>query len=60
MKKLKEDINYVLKTAGELGVEVERAEFLKKAVETMEEGEVKAPIEEVDGRLKALLKEIQS
>jgi len=61
IKKLKEDINYILKTAEELGVEVERAEFLKKTVETIEESEeVEASMEEVDGRLKALLKEIQS
>ena len=60
LRKLKEDIDYVLKTADELGLRIERAEILRRAVETIEEGEVKVPLEEVDGRLKALLKEIQS
>jgi len=60
LRKLKEDIDYVLKTADELGVRVERAEVLRRAVETIGEGEVKAPLGEVDGRLKALLKELQS
>ena len=60
LRKLKEDIDYVLRTADELGVRVERAEVLRRAVETIEDGEVKVPLEEVDGRLKALLKEISS
>lgn len=58
LRKLKEDIDYVLRTADELGVRIERVEVLRRAVETIEE--VKVPLEEVDGRLKALLKEIQS
>ena len=64
LKKLKEDIDYVIKTADELGVRVERVEVLKRTVEAAEredkDEKVEVPLEKVDGRLKALLKEIKS
>jgi len=60
LRKLKEDIDYVLKTADELGVRVERVEVLRRTMEAMEQEKPEIPIEKADGRLKALLKELQS
>jgi len=61
LKKLKEDIDYVLKATEELGVHVDRLEALRKVADAVELGEPedKAVIKEADGRLKALLKEIR-
>ena len=60
LRKLKEDIDYVLKTTEELGVYVGRVDVLRRVVETLEEEEVEVKTTEAEGRLKALLKEIQS
>lgn len=66
LRKLKEDINNVINTAEDLGVEIERLNILRKTVETIEEIEAlekgkkeKVKVEtEADGRIKALLEEI--
>ena len=65
LKKLKDDINYVIRTAEDLGVDVDRVDTLRKTLETIEEvesiekGKVTPP-KEAEGRLKALLKEMES
>ncbi len=65
LKKLKDDINYVIRTAEDLGVDVDRVDTLRKTLETIEEvesiekGKVTPP-KEAEGRLKALLKELES
>lgn len=66
LKKLKEDINSVIKTAEDLGVNIHRVDTLKRTLEAIEELEalegkkkgVKVEAEDVDGRMKALLKEL--
>jgi len=58
MKKLKEDIDYVIRTADELGVNIGRVEGLRKVAEALEAESDEVTIPEAEGRLKALLKEI--
>ncbi len=58
IKKLREDMNYVVKTAEELGIQVERLDILRKAVETIDEEKIEPTVAE--GRLKALLAELSS
>jgi DNA-binding CsgD family transcriptional regulator len=58
LKKLKEDIKTVIQTAEDLGVNIHRVYALKntlKTIEALENAKVMVP-EEIDGRLKALLK----
>ena len=66
LKRLKEDINSVIKTADDLGVNVHRVQTLRKTLDAIEELEalekgkkkgVKIDVE-TDGRLKALLGEL--
>jgi len=66
LKRLKEDINTVIKTADDLGVSVHRVNALKKTLDAIEELEalekgkkkgIKVDVE-ADGRMKALLEEL--
>lgn len=67
LKKLKEDINSVIKTAEDLGANVHRVDALKRTLDAIEELEalergkkkgVKVEATDVDGRMKALLQEL--
>jgi len=61
MRKLKEDIDYVIRTADELGIPLGRVEALRRVAEALEFAESdKIKVPEADGRLKALFKEIFS
>ncbi|RLI80658.1 hypothetical protein DRP04_07915 [Archaeoglobales archaeon] len=61
MRKLKEDIDYVIRTAEDLEINIGRVEALKKVAETLEFAESdRVATPEAEGRLKALLGEISS